>query len=189
MSSVHGVHEDTCDSSYTQMMKCRVNNVYVIRSLTIYPSRILYKDFDKEAPTHCWNYLEIGSEVKPDGLDEIFVGLGKLDMTARPRAEPASLHDITTSLGTPSVSSIFGGYRPSPVTPIDQQSILAVNRSARDSTLAFSLNTPVVIGEDEHITFKRPDSVLRKTNTTLKRDCLVIIVNINPVEARKTPGK
>lgn len=84
------------------------------------------------------------------------------------------------------VSTIGGGYRPSTMKVSDQNKLLAVAKSVATSTPRYSTATPCIIDGEEYIASVHPDEALIRANTVLKKDCLVISIDLYPVDPGKT---
>lgn len=109
------MYEDTGDNTYTQKIKSKVNNIYAIRITMIYPPIILYEDSKEEAHTHNKINISTISDSEPEDLEDITVGLTKLNVVTEPKVELSELEDVIASPAKLKVSVISGGYRPLPI--------------------------------------------------------------------------
>lgn len=79
-------------------------------------------------------------------------------------------------------ATIGGGFRPQGLTNNEQQRVLAVAKTLVGSILRYSYSKALLVNAEQHICFKRPDGALQRANLAMKKDSLVITVDIDPVE-------
>lgn len=84
-------------------------------------------------------------------------------------------------------ATIGGGFRPQGLTDDDQCRVITAVKTMAGSIPRYTYSKPLRVNEEQHISFKRPDDVMRRANMAMKNVSLVITIDIDVVDQNEPP--